>query len=102
MTRRQLSFACLAAALSALAACAPPSRTGDDGAGGALPSCEEVARRKAAAQYEDDTAAAGQRTGGAVGDSALRRDLRALDAEAYRREVYAACIRARSPAAPPQ
>lgn len=101
MTRNVAIPVTLAAALLALAACAAPARTSRSDRAETSPSCEELAKQRATEQYDSDSESADQRLGGSIQDSALRQQLRAMDAAARRREVYEQCVKLRGqPAAP--
>ncbi len=58
-------------------------------------SCAELARARAEARYDEAQAAQAAQGDGPFQNSALARDMAALDAEALRREEYERCIRLR-------
>ena len=58
-------------------------------------SCAELAKARAEARYEEAQAAQAAQGDGPFQNSALARDMAALDAEALRREEYERCIRLR-------
>lgn len=88
-------IAALAAALVLAAGCAASGGTAR--APDEQPmSCAELAEQRATEQYDDDTASAESRQGGAIQGSALRQQLREMDASARREAVYDECIRLRN------
>ena len=96
MNRKTPTQISVIAAVLALTACAAPARSDRGDRDKTPPSCAELAQQRAAEQYQSDSESADQRLGGSIQDSALRQQLRAMDAAARRQQVYEQCLKLRA------